>query len=209
MAVPIPPEPADVAAQPRSSAVFVGGLDYQPNHEAIAWFATAVLPAARAAVAGFELAVVGHCPPRIAAELAAHAGLVLRGYVDDLDAELRRHRAFVAPIRSGTGVKTKVVEAMAAGLPVVSTPLGVEGIGATDGEHCLVAEDAAAMAAGLRALADDAALAARIGGAARGLVRDGFAPDVLAARWERTLARATGGATRPTAGPRAPSAPGS
>ncbi|MCW3004711.1 MAG: glycosyltransferase [Conexibacter sp.] len=196
MSVPVPPEPADVAAQPPASVLFVGGLDYHPNLEAIAWFADAVLPGARAALPGFELHVVGHCSPEIAARLGgtARPGLVLWGYVDDLAAEQRAHRAFLAPIRSGTGVKTKVVEAMAAGLPVVSTRLGIEGTGATDGEHCLVGDTPEALVAGLVRLAQDGGEAARIGAAARALAIAGFAPDVLRARWEQTLARAT----RPT-----------
>ncbi|HMJ34647.1 MAG TPA: glycosyltransferase [Baekduia sp.] len=201
MSVPIPTEPADVAAQPCASALFVGGLDYHPNFEAVAWFADAVLPVARAALPDFELHVVGHCPADVAAELGGHdrPGLVLRGYVDDLAAEQRAHRAFVAPIRSGTGVKTKVVEAMAAGLPVVSTRLGIDGTGAVDGEHCLLGDTPQALVAGLVRLAQDAAEAARIGAAARSLAIAGFAPDVLAARWERTLARATHGAGAPDA----------
>jgi glycosyltransferase involved in cell wall biosynthesis len=191
MSVPVPAEAADVAAQPASSALFVGGLDYHPNHEAVAWFADAVLPAARSALPDFELHVVGHCPPDVRSQLGGRPGLVLRGYVEDLAAEQRAHRAFLAPIRSGTGVKTKVVEAMAAGLPVVSTRLGVEGTGARDDEHALVGDTPAQLVAGLARLAHDGREAARIGAAARALAIAGFAPDVLTERWKATLARAT------------------
>ena len=69
----------------------------------------------------FHLQMIGYCPDPVRDELT-RPGLSFAGYVDDLEGELRQYRGFVAPITTGTGVKTKVLDAMAVGLPVVATP---------------------------------------------------------------------------------------
>ncbi len=78
--------------------------------------------------------------PRGVRRSSSHPAIRFLGYVDDVGAELSRHRAFVAPMVEGTGVKTKVLEAMAAGLPVVTTSAGVRGLAIEDGVHCLMAD---------------------------------------------------------------------
>ena len=79
--------------------------------------------------------------------------------MDDVATELSRHRAFVAPMVEGTGVKTKVLEAMAAGLPVVTTSAGVRGLSVEDGVHCLVADTGEEFLERLEQLARDPELA--------------------------------------------------
>lgn len=189
MAVDIPESAAPVASNEHERIVFVGGLDYHANLEAVRTYVTEVAPALDAlGCPGVRLRVVGHCPPEVRLELGAVPSVDLLGYVDDLSAELSAARAFVAPIPPGTGVKTKVLEAMAAGLPVVSTPDGVDGIGAVDGEHCLIGATGASMAGAVARLIADPELAQRIGVAARSLVSRQFSPPVVTQRWGDVLA---------------------
>ena len=158
MAIRIPPTPADVRSSDPSSILFVGGLDYFPNEVAVRWFASEV--ASRMGdPPPFHLSVVGACPDGVRDELESPAIRFL-GYVDDVTGELPRHRAFVAPMVEGTGVKTKVLEAMAAGVPVVTSSAGVRGLSLENGVHCLVADTGEEFLACLRRLADDAGLAA-------------------------------------------------
>jgi len=185
MAVRIPENGADVAAGAAGSVAFIGGLDYFPNEIAVRWFRTEV--ASRMAhPPQFTLSVIGRAPDGVVAKLRSPAIRFL-GYVDDVEAELRRHRAFVAPMVEGTGVKTKVLEAMAVGLPVVTTSAAVRGLGLDHGVHCLVADTGEEFLACIDRLARDEELAARVGAAGRDFVRRSFAPEIILRRWEMVL----------------------
>lgn len=142
-----PPGPAD------GPLLFVGTLDYAPNAEAVRWFAERVRR---------PLTVVG----RGGDALRALPGVTLRGWVDDLAGEYARAAAVVAPLRTGGGTNMKVVEALAAGRPLIATPVAVRGIPVQDGVHARVADTPEAFAAAVdAALADREAAAAM---AARG-----------------------------------------
>lgn len=183
MAVDACDEPAGVADNP-PTLLFTGKLDYEPNLQALRWYRDHVLP--HLGRSGVRLEVIGHCPSDVRAELESPS-IHFLGYVDDLFAALGRGRAFVAPIVSGTGVKTKVLEALAAGLPVVATPSGVEGIAVTSAVDCLVGRTGRELAAHIETVLDEPLTAAAIGRAGRDLVRGTYSPGVVRARWEQVL----------------------
>ncbi len=173
------------APGPEMGAVpaFSGGLDYLANLEAVRWFAHEVHPAlVRRGRRDVRLHVYGFCDDSTRRSLPSSA-VEIHGYVDDMDLALGRHRVFAAPIRSGSGVKTKVVEAMALGLTVVATPVAVHGIGAVDGIHCVSANHADDFADALCTMLDDSVASSRIADEGRRLVEDKFSPEVLAGRW--------------------------
>lgn len=121
--------------------LFVGSFRHQPNLEALAWFLEAVLPKVSAARPQVRMIVAGSEPPPSYALPAASASVELRGDVADIREPLSRYAVFVCPVLSGSGVRVKLLEAFASGIPVVSTRLGAEGLSQTDGELCVLADD--------------------------------------------------------------------
>jgi glycosyltransferase involved in cell wall biosynthesis len=115
------------------------------------------------------------------------------GPQEDLRPHLAAARVVVAPVRFGTGMRGKVLEALAMGRPVVTTTLGTEGLGATSGHELLVADDPAGFAAAIRSLLDDPALASRLGAAGRALVERRFDWEAIAADHEAIYERVLAG----------------
>ncbi len=144
--------------------LFVGSFRHLPNQAALAWFTEEVLPAVCARQPAARLVVVGSDPPP---PHAFHSldHVELRGSVEDIREPLGRYAVFVCPVLSGSGVRVKLLEAFAAGIPVVSTGQGAEGLTKIDGEVCRLADQAGDFAAKIVSLFDHSqeglALAAR------------------------------------------------
>lgn len=149
---------------PGSTLLFLGPLDYRPNADAVRWLLGDVFGLVRAQTPRARLRLVGRGTERIQGE-----GVDAAGYVEDVAAELAAADALVVPMRMGGGVRFKVLEGMAGGVPVVSTPLGLAGIAATDGQHALIGRTAAELASAVVRVLEDRALARRLGAAARRL----------------------------------------
>jgi GT2 family glycosyltransferase len=134
--------------------LFVGSFRHQPNLQALNWLIERVLPRVLAERPEARLIVVGSEPPP-AHSFPAPAGAVeLLGYVGDIREPLERYAVFVCPILSGSGVRVKLLEAFASGIPVVSTRLGAEGLTDRDGEICVLADDPESFARGILRIFD-------------------------------------------------------
>lgn len=133
--------------------VFTGSMGYRPNVEAVAWFASEVLPRLRAAPPGGlpapDFWIVGANPAPAVLALRDRPGVHVTGAVADVRPYLAHAAAAVAPLRIARGIQNKVLEAMAMARPVVASPQAFEGVRATPGRDLLVADGAAAMAAAL------------------------------------------------------------
>lgn len=159
------------AARRPESLVFTGNMGYFPNVNAVAWFAREVLPQIQAEVPGATLTIAGANPSREVRALAAtQRGVIVTGYVEDIRAALGAASVAVAPMRAGSGMQNKVIEAMACGTPVVATPFAMGALRARDEREVLVATDARAFAAQTVRLLRDEVLRARIATAARAFV---------------------------------------
>ncbi|NIJ38194.1 sugar transferase (PEP-CTERM/EpsH1 system associated) [Sphingopyxis panaciterrae] len=148
-------------------AVFTGQMDYRPNIDAVRWFAADVLPLIRTRHPAARFAIVGRAPTDEVRGLEKQPGVIVTGEVPDVRPWLAAADAVVAPLLLARGVQNKLLEAMAMARPVVASGAAATGIDAVPGEHLLVADDAAAMAAAVGKLFDDPAAAAAMGAAAR------------------------------------------
>jgi glycosyltransferase involved in cell wall biosynthesis len=130
----------------KNAIVFVGSMDYYPNAEGAVWFAREIWPAIRERVPSLEFCIVGARPTEAVQALREIEGVTVTGTVPDVRPYYQRALAAVVPLRTGGGTRLKILEAMAAGTPVVSTALGAEGLRVEPGEHYLMAgPDGAAM----------------------------------------------------------------
>lgn len=130
----------------RANYVFTGTMDYPPNMDAVAWFATIVLPLIRQTRPDAQFHIVGSSPAASVARLADLDGVFVTGRVADVRPYVAHATAGVAPMRIARGIQNKVLEAMAMARPVVVTPDALEGIDAVAGKEVLIATDAAAFA---------------------------------------------------------------
>ncbi|HEY1977141.1 MAG TPA: glycosyltransferase [Candidatus Baltobacteraceae bacterium] len=153
-------EVSPAALDGRAGAVFVAGWlggTQSPNVDALRWYCDEVLPLVRAALPHFRTIVTGKSPPPAVQALASDA-LVLTGFVESIARMYRNARVAIVPMRIGAGVKNKTMEALQSGVPVVATAVGAEGLDLHDGDDADVADDPAAFAQRLIALATDDAL---------------------------------------------------
>jgi GT2 family glycosyltransferase/SAM-dependent methyltransferase/glycosyltransferase involved in cell wall biosynthesis len=148
-------EPDVAPPQERVGIIFVGGFEHIPNVDAAIRLATEVMPEVWRELGDVELTIVGSLPPPEVLALGSPR-VEVAGWVEDLDPLFARSRLMVAPLRFGAGVKGKITQCLAVGLPVVTTSVGVEGLDVIDGESILIGDDPSAMAAQIvRAYRDD------------------------------------------------------
>ena len=126
--------------------LFLGSFRHMPNVEALQWFLQEVFPRIRKEEPRARLVIVGSDPPP-RHSLRESEAIEMIGFVEDVREPLMRYSVFVCPILAGSGVRVKLLEAFAAGIPVVSTRMGAEGLADKDGDICALADDPAAFAA--------------------------------------------------------------
>lgn len=164
----------------RGTLVFLGALDWRPNLEGVRWFLGRVWPAVRKVVPEARLVVGGSNPPSGLERTFSGEGVTFAGRVPDAHAFFASGAAMVVPLLSGGGMRVKILEAMALGVPVVSTRLGATGIEARDGAEIRLADEPEAMAAACVELLSDPTGAAELGRAGRRCVFARFDADVIA-----------------------------
>jgi polysaccharide biosynthesis protein PslH len=118
--------------------VFSGNMGYQPNISAVNYFYERVWPLLRRRWPGLKWRIVGRNHEHLVDRFAGDGSVRLTGPVDDAVAEIASARAAVVPVLAGSGTRVKIIEAWAAGVPVVSTRIGAEGLPGVPGEHLLI-----------------------------------------------------------------------
>lgn len=173
--------------------LFLGSLEWRPNLDALGLFLDRIFPAVRAAEPAAVLDVVGRNPPAsLARRLAETEGATLHANVADVRPFLARGGVMAVPLRIGGGSRLKILESLAAGLPVVSTRVGAEGLCLKDGEHLAIADEPSTFADELVRAIRKPAEAHAIALQGRALVLERYDWDVLADLLERSWDRCFG-----------------
>lgn len=120
--------------------IFSGNMGYFPNQDAVFWFIENCLKMIIEEMPDVHFIVVGKNPPKSLIRLNDNKNIFVKGFVNSMHHEMQNATISVAPMQSGSGMQIKVLESMAAGLPMVATTLGVGDIGAIDGRDILIAE---------------------------------------------------------------------
>lgn len=148
---------------PRDRAFLIlGSLSWAPYAQSVKWFLEQVWAPFAKNHPGVGLYVVGSAPPTEIQSWNGTMGVTVTGFVDDVKPLVHRCTAMVVPLLSGSGMRIKIVEAMAASLPVVTTSVGVEGIEAVPGEHVLVEDTPDGLQQAMSAILEDAPLRERL-----------------------------------------------
>ena len=168
---------------------FTGSMDWEANVDGIRFYIEEVWPLVRAKVPDAQLRVVGKTPPPSLVQRNV-PGVSFTGFIDDVRDHARDAQAFVIPLRVGGGTRIKAFEAMAMGLPVVSTSIGIEGLDVDHGVHFLRADGTEELANATCRLLADGALRSKLSRAARELVEERFGHRVAAEVFGRILIEA-------------------
>jgi GT2 family glycosyltransferase/SAM-dependent methyltransferase len=182
-------EPHVTPPENRAGILFVGGFEHIPNVDAAIRLVRDVMPAVWNELRDVRVTIAGSDPPPEVQELASPL-VDVAGWVEDLQPLLERSRLMVAPLRFGAGLKGKVTQCLAEGLPVVTTTIGAEGLEVEDGESILIADDAGEIAARVvRAYRDDE-LWRRISRAGQSIVAAACSPQAIEGQMRLLLGEA-------------------
>ncbi len=161
---------------------FSGNMEYHPNRRAVKFFRQEVWPQLRKEWPRLKWRLIGKNPRAVRQWISGDPRIEATGPVDDAVKELARCRVAVVPLLAASGTRLKILEAWAAGLPVVSTPVGAEGLPGRDGENLLLAEGGAAFASAVSRLLGSSTLRQELGSMGRLLLEQEFTWEKV---WEK------------------------
>ncbi len=175
-------------AKPASDLLFTGSMDWMPNIDGVHWFVQEVLPLIRRSRPRCTFTIVGRLPVAAIRKLESDDPLIrVTGTVADVRPYLWAGRVAVVPLRVGSGTRLKIYEAMAAGIPVVSTTIGAEGLHVSSPENIRIADSPNDFASACLELLEDSPMHDNQASAAARLVRENFSWETAATRFEEIL----------------------
>jgi glycosyltransferase involved in cell wall biosynthesis len=175
------------------SLVFVSDMSGKPTIDNVLYFYDTIYPLIRKELPQVKLYLVGRNPAREITNLAADQSVVVTGYVDSVQPYLAKSSIFIAPMILGTGIKNKVLEAMAMGKCVVTTSIGAQGINAVSGEDLITTDDPKEFATWVIKLLKDKQLRKKLGDNARIIIESEYSWKKMAQRLDQILGEAVTG----------------
>ncbi len=177
--------------------VFVGGLTWSPNCDAIRYFCAEILPRVAAELPDVMLTVVGKSPPnRRIRDIAGNPRVRLTGLIDDVRPLISEAGAYVVPLRVGGGTRLKILDALSMGKAIVTTSVGCEGLDVEHGRHLLIADEPEGFARAVVQVMRDPGLARSLGAAGRQLVQQKYEWAIIARELDSVYESCLAGAER-------------
>ena len=193
--VAVAPNIVDVESYPATpdgeglAVLYVGGMDWYPNQDAVEFFISEIFPELQRLVPGVKFVVAGRGPSeKFRRRFAGVPGVMFTGTVPDMRTEMAKATVCVVPLRIGSGTRLKILEAAAMAKPIVSTGLGAEGLEFVDGEDILIADQPRAFARAVADLLADASRCKALGQAARRRVEQQYSFPALRSAVHMALA---------------------
>jgi glycosyltransferase involved in cell wall biosynthesis len=171
--------------------VFSGDLGYAPNEQAAVFLATRIFPRLQARYGELRLKLVGRSPSPAVLALREKAGVQVTGFVPDIRPHIWEAGIYISPLRFGTGMKNKILEAMSLGAPIVASEISCDGIEVEDGKHLLIARTEKDFLDAVSRLREEKGLAARLSFQARRLVEQRYCWEAKAAQLGELLETAS------------------
>ena len=162
----------------RKNIMFIGSFLHPPNEDAVYWFVKEIWPQIKQELANIKFFIIGSSPTRKIKRLA-NKDIIITGYVPNVEPFFKQCRVFVAPLRYGAGLKGKVGQAMAYGLPAVLTPIAAEGLDIESGEEALIASDSSSFAKQVIRLYQDENLWKKLSLKSRQYIEKHFSPHIV------------------------------
>jgi glycosyltransferase involved in cell wall biosynthesis len=186
--IPISVEAPELRPRERNGrtrrVTFLGGLHWPTNADGVQWFIREIWPRVRAGAPGAVFTVIGKLPAALRG-LCPDASVDFRGYVEDPEPILADSAVFVVPLRSGGGMRVKILDAWSRAIPVVSTAVGAEGLELRNGDNIFLADEPQAFADEVLRLLNDSELAGRTGAQGRKTVEASYDWRREYAKWDR------------------------
>lgn len=181
----VPPLAAESFEQ-RQGLVFIGNYNHPPNEDAVYYFIDNVLPKIREKIPDIKFYVVGSHLKEDMQQLASEQVEIV-GWVEEVPPEFAKRRVFVSYLRYGGGMKGKIGQALALGLPTVNTTISAEGIGLVDGETALIADDPDSFADAVYRLYTDETLWQKIATRGHQFIADQYGEEAIRSRLKQLL----------------------
>jgi len=179
-------QPATSNQQP--VIVFTGAMDYYANVDGVVWFTKEILPLVKQEIPEIRFYIVGSNPTKEVLSLSDNNDVTVTGYVPDTREYLGKATVVVVPLRIARGIQNKILEAMAMGIPVVTTPQAFEGIEAQPGRDLISGENAEKIAEGVIKLIREASLRKSLGDNARRVIENNYSWTKNLEKLDRILA---------------------
>jgi sugar transferase (PEP-CTERM/EpsH1 system associated) len=170
--------PVDMLPESKT-VVSIATMSWPPNIDSMLHFASDIFPSIKRRVPDARLVIAGGKPPDSIKRLESDPFITVPGFVEDIHELARQSAVFVVPLRAGSGMRVKILNAMAMGLPVVSTGVGCEGIEVTHGQNVLLADTAEEFSRQVCDLLTDVEKRIALGAAARNFVVENYSWEVI------------------------------